>query len=442
MKRIEEYLKEKLARKGASDIAITTETKDSLQIKFSNSRISIVQSWQEKRISIFAAIGKKTISTTMKEFSERAADEIIAGIIKFSEALNPNNEFYGIAKGPFTYRETKDLYDSKIAELNEKLIDHVESGINAAEKNGAIRSAGVLQAAEENISLLTSNGIDAEDRGTSLYYSIRAFADREATGHSVNNARILPQLKVNEAASIAAITARNGMNPEKGKPGKYDILFEPLPIANLLESAGNAASIFNIEAGLSCFSDRLGKKIAAEMVTLADDPTLKHGINSRKFDAEGVPAQKNTIIEKGILKTYLHNTSSAARHGTKTTANAGIISPMPFNLVLEKGNLNKEDMIHQIKKGILVTNVWYTRFQNYSTGDFSTIPRDGIFLIENGQIKKAIKDIRISDNLINVLMHAKGIGNVPIAVRGWENEIPVTTPAFLTGEVNITRSAE
>ncbi len=442
MKRIEEYTKDRLLKKGASDCVITTERHDSIQVKFSNNKISVIQSWQESKMNVFAVIDKKIISTSLKEFNEKSADESISLIMKFAETIPQNAEFKGIAKGPFMYRDTKDLHDSKIAELKEKLIDYVELGINAAAKNGAVRSSGVLQASEEKVSILTSNGVDAEDEDTSLYYSIRAFADKEATGHSVNNARILSQLKVNEAASIAAITARNAMNPEKGKPGTYDVLFEPLPIANLLESAGSGASIFNVESGLSCFSDKLGKNVASEMVTLIDDPTVKHGVNSRKFDAEGVPTQKNVIIEKGILKTYLHNTSTAMRHGIKTTANAGIIAPTPFNLILEKGNLNKEDMTNQIKKGILVTNVWYTRFQNYDTGDFSTIPRDGVFLIENGHITKAIKDIRISDNLIRLLQHVKGIGKIPLAVKGWENEIPVTTPAVLIENVNITKSVE
>ncbi len=442
MKRIADYVKGKLAKKGAKDIVITIEERNSVQVKFSNSKISVTQVWQEARMNVFAAINQKIISTSLKEFSEKAADENIALIFRFADAIQPNKEHVGIAKGPFNYRAGKDLYDGKIADLREKMADYVEKGINAAEKHGAERTAGVLQATDENIYLTTSNGVEAEDSGTSLYYSIRAFADKEATGHMVSNARAMAQLKVEGAASIAAITAKHALNPGALEVGKYDVLFEPLPIANLLEGLGNAASIFNVESGLSCLQDKLGKKVAGEIVSFYDDATLPYGINSRKFDAEGVPTQRNAIVDNGILKTYLHNTSTAARHNTKTTANAGLIAPSPFNLVLEKGNFNKEEMISEIKKGILVTNVWYTRFQNYATGDFSTIPRDGIFLIEKGKIKKPVKGIRISDNLLNIMQNIRAIGKIPMAVKGWENEIPVTAPAVLAGNANITKSVE
>jgi len=96
---------------------------------------------------------------------------------------------------------------------------------------------------------------------------------------------------------------------------------------------------------------------------------------------EGVPTQKTGLIENGICKNYLHNTSSARRHKTESTGNAGLISPEPWNVVFEKGNSKFDDMMEGIKKGLLVTNVWYTRFANYHTGDFSTIPRDGCYLI-------------------------------------------------------------
>ena len=116
--------------------------------------------------------------------------------------------------------------------------------------------------------------------------------------------------------------------------------------------------------------------------------------------------------------------------------------PKPFNLVLENGNLNKDEMISTVKKGLLVTNTWYTRFNNYEKGDFSTIPRDAIFLIEDGKIKKPVKHIRISDNLVRLLKNIEEAGKDASQVMGWENELPVFTPPVLVRKVNITRSTE
>ena len=169
--------------------------------------------------------------------------------------------------------------------------------------------------------------------------------------------------------------------------------------------------------------------------TLEDDATLPTGFNSVSFDDEGVPTKKTTIIDKGILKTYLHNTSTAKKYKVETTANAGLISPKPFNVVFD---CRKGD-IFDVKEGIYITNVWYTRFQNYSSGDFSTIPRDGAFLIKNGEIVQSLKGMRISDNMLDILKNIQCCNKKLWQIKSWEAEIPTFTPEVLVNNVSITK---
>ncbi len=231
-------------------------------------------------------------------------------------------------------------------------------------------------------------------------------------------------------------------NPKSCIPGKYDVIFKPLAFANLLSLIGEASSTFSVESGLSFLKNKMNKQIASKEVTFLDNPTAPNGIGSIKFDAEGHPTQKTTLIEKGKFKTYLHNTSTALKYKTKTTGNAGIIAPRPFNLILKKSNWKTEDMIKEIKKGVIITNMWYTRFKNYATGEFSTIPRDGIFLIEKGRIKNPIRGIRISDSLPNILKNVYAISNNPYQIISWETSTPTTTPDVLVKGVNITKPIE
>ena len=99
-------------------------------------------------------------------------------------------------------------------------------------------------------------------------------------------------------------------------------------------------------------------------------------------------------------------------------------------------------MFERIKKGLWITNLWYTRFSNYDSGNFSTIPRDGAFLIENGKVTKPVREIRISENLLNMLGNIKTIGSDAEHVQGWDVETPVFTPPIIVKDVNITKSAE
>ena len=439
---IAQKLKTQFLKQGADDVVITLEEEDSTQIKFSNNKVSATQTWDSMNLHIFAAVDKKIIVTSMHDFSETAINDAVSRLIKFAESAQPNKEYEGIAEGPFTYKHIAKTFDKAIAENKTDMTDKVEQGITTALNAGAKRVAGVFETNTISSYLLTSNNVEAEDQATRAYFSLRAFMERDASGHCVSNARFLADCDVVGSAAKAADIAKKAQSPKPGVQGKYDVIFEPLAASNIIEHVGSAASIFSVESGLSPLANKLGESIGSNTVNLVDDPTREGAVGALSFDAEGVSTQKNNIIEKGTLKTYLHNTSSAKRHGVATTANAGIITPTPFNLILQNGNVNKAELFEQIKRGLWITNVWYTRFQNYESGDFSTIPRDGIFLIENGKITQSIKDIRISENLLNLLANVKATGDDVEQVMGWEVETPVTTPSILIENVNVTKSVE
>ena len=174
-------------------------------------------------------------------------------------------------------------------------------------------------------------------------------------------------------------------------------------------------------------------------MTLRDKPA-KYSVNNRAFDDEGFPVRENIFIDKGILKKYLHNTSTGKVFKTQTTGNAGLVQPRPWNIEMDPGDTSVDDLFRQVKKGLYLTNTWYTRFQNYATGDFSTIPRDGIFLIENGEIKQPWKDLRLSDNILRLLNQITGISKERQHVHWWiEVDPPSLSPYVLAEDIQMTR---
>ncbi|HLD88900.1 MAG TPA: TldD/PmbA family protein [Candidatus Nanoarchaeia archaeon] len=442
MKEIIDYAVKKFVRSGADDVVATMASNRTNQIKFVNSKIISSNEWDSVDASFFVTFNKKVIMTSLKNLTKKSADETVKKVVSFSKNAVPNKEYNGIAEGPFKYKKIEDVYDKKIMMLEEKTADIVNDSTNVAMKNGAKRCSGVLETQYDRTYLVTTNEVRAEDEGTRIYFSIRSFTDKNASGHKVAVSRMLKYFNPEKTADESAEIAVMAKNPEHIVAGKYDMIFAPLPFANIIEHLGSGASIFSVESGLSCLNGKLGKKIAPEKFALTDDGTLRNGIYSAKFDAEGVPTQKNPLIEKGVLKTYLHNTSTAKKYGVKTTANAGLISPAPHNLVVGKGGLKKEELIAGMKKGIYVTNIWYTRFQNYSTGDFSTLPRDGCFLVENGRIIKSIRNIRINENLLNMMANISQIGSDLTAIKGWEVETPVVLPHIIVRNVSITKPEE
>jgi PmbA protein len=311
--------------------------------------------------------------------------------------------------------------------------------INSALQNSK-NTAGVLYTNYNERSLESSGDISASEKSTSMQMSIRAFNSDDESGHAASCSRMLSKINPEELGNRAGEISKLAKNPEKAQDGKYDILFEPIAIANLLNLVGRSASAFMVDSGFSFLKDKLNKKVGSPIVNLIDNGRIENGYSSSMFDDEGVPTRETAIIKSGILKNYLHNTSTAKKYKTKTTANAGLIAPSPINTILEEDNMPKEKLFKEVDNGLYVTNVWYTRFQNYLTGDFSTIPRDGIFLLKDGEIVKSLKGIRISDNLKRILENIVGLSNKPEWVIWWglENQIPVLTPHVLVKDVNIT----
>ena len=440
LQKLAKKIEKELKRRGATDSVLSSIKGQSHQIKFSNNQISINQTWDTTQMHIFLAINNKIAITSLKKFDQKTIDQTIKAAINLAKRSEPNTEFRGIARGPFKYQSINETNDSKIR--NTDTIKIVQNVIEEAKSEGAERVSGLLELGESSGGIVTSSEIEKQESGTQIHLSIRALAKKDASGHMTQTSRIFNKFKYLEAAKEAGRIAKDSINPKQGGAGNFDIIFSPLAFANLLSLVAESASIFSVESGLSFLKGKMNKKIAADQVNLLDNPLEPNGIGSTSFDAEGHPTKNKFILQNGILKTFLHNTSTAKRYKTESTGNAGLISPTPLNIILEKGDWSKEEMIKETKRGLLVTNLWYTRFNNYATGEFSTIPRDGTFYIENGKIKYPIKGIRISSSLPFLLKNIHAIGKDSQQITSWETSVPTTTPHVLIKNVPVTKPKE
>lgn len=433
------FMKE-LKKKGADDIVIKENNTHSYQIKFYNSKIDIVKEYDFKTMSVFVSKGKKTFLTTVKNLDPKNLRKKAADIMKFISMLT-DTDYYGIADGPFRYRSNKGMFNKEIANL-QKAIRLCESAISTAMDNGATRVSGVFEGFLDDEKLYSNHNVEAANKESHAYLSIRSLTDyhnKTSSGHTTSIARNFKDLNVNSKARESAELSVQGLETKKVPIGKYDIIYYPLASSSLIENIGDAASIFNVETQSSCFIKKVNKRVGNELVTISDDPTHNKLPGSEIYDEEGVPTEKDIIIDHGIFKKYLHNTSTAHKYKTKTTGNAGLPIPEASSTRLQGGDSNLAEMIKTTKKGLVVTNTWYTRFQNYSTGDFSTIPRDSILIVKNGSIVGSTYGIRLNDNLIRMMKNITLIGRKVYATSGWETERINQIPFFKVKNVLVTR---
>jgi len=422
---------------GADEVLAKTTFGKYRQVRFSNNQVDITVAWNDYVTDMALAWKKRVVATQIHNFED--VDGAIKRLMDLAKISQENPTFGGFVKGKFKYAKSK--ADEKLRELR-NLTDYVLEAINAAEKEAGskVESGGILFTKFEDVYLVSSEGPVGVDNRSAIELSIRAFSEREASGHGVECSSTLKNFKPERAGRKAGEVARLARGPKVGEEGVYDVIFDPLIMGSLLATWASMASAFYVMVKMSAFVDKLGQKVAPEIVTLKDN-AAQYSLANRVFDDEGAPVRENVIIDHGILRTYLHNNSTAKLFKTETTGNAGLVVPTPWNVELEPGDTEVEEIFKEVKRGLYLTNTWYTRFQNYAKGDFSTIPRDGIFVIEKGEMKQSLKDIRISDNILSMLNNIALISKERQHVHWWgEADPPSLAPYVLIKNVRITKS--
>jgi len=433
--RTEEIVKKSKAL-GADEVIAKTTFGRYRQTRFSNNQIDISVAWNDYVTDVVLAWKKRVVGTQIRNFQN--VDQTVKRLFELSKVSKENPMYGGFAKGKFRYHKSK--ADEALVNLDNP-VEYVFDAVEAAKKEAGPDSetGGILLTSLSDICLVSSEGPMGEDHRSAIELSIRAFSQREASGHGVECGSALKGFDAARAGRKAGEIAKQAKDPKAGVEGRYDVIFDPLFGGSLLGMWGSMTSAYSVMIQMSIFVDKLGQRVASDNVTLRDSPA-PYSVANRVFDDEGVPAKENVLIRKGLLKTYLHNTSTARIFKTETTGNAGIISPTPWNLEMDSGDMSREELFSEVKHGLYLTNTWYTRFQNYATGDFSTIPRDGIFLIEEGEIKESWKDIRLSDNALKMLNNIIGLSKERQHVHWWsEADPPSLVPYILMKDVRITR---
>jgi PmbA protein len=409
-------------------------------VRFSNNEVTVVDTLRHRSGSIFVDVDGRKASTNVVELDMASLKKAARKAVAIARSSPPADLHVPLPTGPFSYDPAL-LRSPRVRLDPDAPVSWVQEAVAAGLKEGATRMAGSLIVHDGEHTLATSGGVLATTEGGSIELSVRAFGKGQASGAAVS-------LSVDEEGLRAAATgaevgreARLAGEPAQGEPGVMDAVLGPMVMASVANQVGRMSSAFHIDTGMSFLANKLGENVASRAFTLFDDPTMAGTYGSVPFDAEGLPTQRTAIIEDGVFKSYLHNTTTAQKHGAVSTANAGLIAPRPFNLVMSGGTKDLDSLIASVDRGILVTNCWYLRFQNYATGDFSTIPRDAMFLIRNGELVGSIKELRITGNMLQMLRDIEDATEERKWVSWWEVSTPSLVPHALVRNVNFTQSA-
>lgn len=292
----------------------------------------------------------------------------------------------------------------KTYRLSDLITDGTQSGTFA----GSVRRA-----------LVNSHGLSLSDEYSACGAYVQAVVEKDGEaqdafdcclGLAPNDLAHLSENALNDAvAKIGAVEINSG---------KYDLIIQGKQMRDLLATFSSVFSAKSAQLGLSLLKGKEETRIASEAVTLIDDPMREGFPAQATFDGEGVATQKKAVIENGILTTLLYDLSTAKKAGKASTGNgqrksyASPVSISPYSFYLAGGELSEDELKSRLGNGIYLTELKGLHAgANDVTGDFS-IESAG-FLVENGNITKAIKSFTVAGNFFELLQKIEALSDCP-----------------------------
>ncbi len=369
--------------------------------------------------------------------------EAAAKSVKLAKVSVPDPDFVTLPSYSGIYPTVKGLFDPAIQKLSsEEAAELIMRTVDATNEAVDARQTAVeaqLSAAAGIKAIVNSLGISGSVETAAIFINssptIKDDND-QTSSYEFQVSRNLKSIDPEWVGSTAGRSAVNNLGGRTIEGGDMPIILTPLAVSTVIGGGfGGAINAEEIQYGRSYIADALGELIASESLSIMDDSHIVGGIGSRSFDAEGVPTKRMQILHGGVLKNILHNSYTANKDQVENTGNAsrpsysGLPSISPSNLVIAPGKGTLDDLVSEIKKGILLR---YTGDRpNMTTGDLSAMVMEGHY-IEDGAIEHSVKNTLVGINMRDLLQRVHRIG-ADIRVTS-----TVVTPSIVVESAKVT----
>jgi predicted Zn-dependent protease len=303
--------------------------------------------------------------------------------------------------------DTCDEYTYNFSEFERvKIVEKIVKKLKEEKAYGIVSTGG------SEIYIFNSRGINLYQKQSDAHVTITLWKNELsgwAEGHSRNIKNIDPEFLVERAKKKVDFKGEK----IEIKPGEYPAILEFPAVGDVLSFMGWVGfSAKTYQEKRSFLIEKLNKKIFSEKFNLIDDPFNPLNFNF-PFDFEGVPKRKIELVKEGIPINLVYDRRTAKKEGKEEGGNA--VSPppggfpFPTNMEMKQGEKNLEKIIEETDYGIYITRFHYTNVVHPIEFILTGVTRDGTFLIENGKIKKPIKNLRFTDSFIKVFSEIEEI---------------------------------
>ena len=402
-------LKKVLSYSTADECAVSLTGRTSGNIRYARNSVSTAGAQDSVSLAVESRFGRRSGIATCNEFDDATLRRCVQRAEETAR-LAPESPEYMPLLGPQTFLSPPSTAPTLLTAAT-RAQAAADSMALCAAKN--LSAAGFLDGGTRFTALRNSKGLEGYQQSTNTDFSVTVrTADGRGSGYAIADVTDPAKLNAKALTQRAADKALGSVAAKAIEPGKYTVILEPAALmagddlsllGGLLYSMGareadEGRSFLTKKGG----GNRRGEKLFDERVNIYSDP-LNAEVPGNAFDNEGLPTQRMSWVEKGVVKNMFYSRFWAEKSKAKPTA-------FPSGFIMTGGTQSTADLIKGTAKGILVTRLWYIREVDPQTLLYTGLTRDGTFYIENGKIKFPIKNLRFNESPIIMLNNIEAIG--------------------------------
>ena len=417
---------------------------DSALTRFANNAIH--QNVVERNLTIYLHVlpDQRNGTAATNRIDPAALDELVRRALTNAQAGPKDPTQPGLAE-PTAYTPVE-CFDETTATLSPLRRAEAVGEVCRSAQEKELNASGAFASGAHAIAVANNQGLFAYHAYTEADFQTVVMG-ADSSGRAQASGWVAAELPVTSLGQEAIWKAEHGRNPRGIEPGEYTVVFDPYASEDLLHHlnfSGMSGQAY-LE-GRSWMNDRLGQQAMSPLVSIWDDGLDRSGL-PLPFDFDGVPKQRVEIVCQGVVKGPVYDRATAHKAGLHSTGHAlppnlgGMgrsLGPIALNLFMAPGTSTVEEMIHSTERGLYITRFWYTRLVHPRDCIVTGMTRDGVFLIEDGELAHPVKNLRFTQSYVQALAGVEAVGRETRLQKTEYGSRAICTPALKISQFNFT----
>ncbi len=401
-------------------------------VRFARNTVSTSGGASTLRLQVRSSFGRKSGSTQINEFDDTSLEKAVRRAEELAK-LAPENPEHVELLGPQKYLSPNGYVAATADMTADKRADLTAASIKVCKDQGVV-GAGFLAQGSRALAIGNSKGLKGYQRLSGINFSVTTRTpDGMGSGYGVADFNDAGLLDTGAVTAFGAKKAALSREARAIEPGKYTVVLEPAASVDLIGHMISAMNARSTDEGRSFLSkpgggSRLGEKIMDERVTISSDP-MNAQVPGDAWSGDGRAYKAVDWIKNGVVSNLAYSQFWARKKGLTDGGTPGLgggrrgigggVSAIgggigafesQSGIIMAGGSASLDELIKSVKRGILVTRMWYIRPVDPQTLLYTGLTRDGTFYIENGEVKYAVKNFRFNESPVIMLNNLETLG--------------------------------